>query len=375
MRDPRLIKSAVHVAQLMAAFESPGEVLSQRELIRRTGLSRGIMHRLLYTLEPHGIVEKQGNDQYRLTYRRVLKNKWKIGYGAPGVDTRFVRQVTEGLQIAAERSGEVNLLVRDHRYKASVTLRDAERFIHERVQLVIEYQLDEHVGPMIAARYRDANIPMVAVNYPHPGATYFGANNYAAGLIGGRHLGKWARNAWKGEVDGVLMLGRSRSGVVPNARLTGIVQGIRETLGAAAEHLPVVYLDGDGVFEASWEVTRKHLCTSQKGKVLIGAISDDGALGALRAYEEVGALKQCAVIGQNGSPEARQELRRAGTRLIGTVAYFPETYGEGLVSLALDILNRRLVPPALFTKHQLLTTQTVDHVYPNDAIVDFAPAT
>jgi ribose transport system substrate-binding protein len=371
MRDPRLIKSAVHVAEFLAAFELPGEVLSQRELIRRTRLSRGIVHRLLYTLEPSGVVERLGDDRYRLTYRRVLKNTWKIGYGAPGVDTRFVREVTKGLQIAAEKCGEVTLLLRDHRYKASVTLRDAEHFIRERVQLMIEYQLDEHVGPMIAAKYREANIPVIAINYPHPGATYFGANNYAAGLMGGRHLGKWARNAWNGEVDEMLMLGRSRSGMVPNARLTGIVQGIRETLGAA-EEVPVVYLDGDGIFETSWDVTRKHLRTSRQGNVLIGAVSDDGALGALRAYEEIGALEQCAVIGQNGSPEARQELRRTGSRLTGTVAYFPETYGEGLVALALDILNRRLVPPAQFTRHQLLTAQNVDHIYPNDAMMDLS---
>ena len=98
-------------------------------------------------------------------------------------------------------------------------------------------------------------------------------------------------------------------------------------------------------------------------------MSDDSALGALRAYDEVGGLERCAVIGQNGSPEARQELRRPGTRLIGTVAYFPETYGEGLILLALDILNRRFVPPAVFTKHQILTPQNVDQIYPNDVMM------
>ena len=212
MRDPRLIKSAVHVADLMSVFESPSEILSQREIVKRTKLSRGIVHRLLYTLEPRGVIEKVGNDQYRLAYRRLVKKKWKIGYGLPGVDTLFTTQVMESLRAAADRSGEIELLMRDHRYKAPVTLRDAEEFVRQRVHLMIEYQLDEQVASMIASKYRDANIPMIAINYPHPGATYFGANNYAAGLMGGRRLGKWARSAWAGEVEELVMLERSRSG-------------------------------------------------------------------------------------------------------------------------------------------------------------------
>ena len=102
---------------------------------------------------------------------------------------------------------------------------------------------------------------------------------------------------------------------------------------------------------------------------LIGTMNDGSALGALRAFEEAGRLDDCAVMGQNGSAVARFELRRPHTRLIGCVAFFPETYGAGLVRLALDILNRRFVPPAVFTRHLLLTPSNVDHIYPNDALI------
>jgi ribose transport system substrate-binding protein len=74
-------------------------------------------------------------------------------------------------------------------------------------------------------------------------------------------------------------------------------------------------------------------------------------------------------MGQNASPEGRAELREPGTRLIGSVAYFPEKYGGEILALALDILHRRPVPPAVFVKHQLVTPETVDHIYPNDRIM------
>jgi ribose transport system substrate-binding protein len=52
---------------------------------------------------------------------------------------------------------------------------------------------------------------------------------------------------------------------------------------------------------------------------------------------------------------------------IGSVAYFPERYGFGVIRLALDILAGKPTPPAVFIKHQLITPENVDHVYSNDA--------
>jgi ribose transport system substrate-binding protein len=371
MRDVYLIKSVAHAAQLMASFESPGEILTPREIAARTGLSRGIVHRLLYTLEGGHMIEKLEQNRYRSLYRRSATRHWKIGYGAPGIETLFTRTVADSLRAAVDRCGELEMLTLDHRYKPSVTLRNAEQFIRERVNLVIDYQIDEEVGAMVALAYRDAHIPVIAVNNPQPGATYYGANNYEAGLLGGRYLGRWARTQWRGEVDQIVMLELRRAGVVPKTRLSGMVQGIREVLGAAAEKIPVVYLDGDGNFDASWQAMRKHLRTERSARTLVGAMNDNSALGSLRAFQESGRSEQCAVLGQNGSPEARQELRKDNSRFVGSVAYFPETYGEGLVRLALDLLNRRFVAPAVLTQHKLLTALNVDRVYPNDPMLGF----
>jgi ribose transport system substrate-binding protein len=140
---------------------------------------------------------------------------------------------------------------------------------------------------------------------------------------------------------------------------------IRETA-----HCRVVTLDGDGDFERSQEAVRAHLRTSKALRVLIGAANDPSALGALRAYEEAGRQSNCVVAGQNADPEGRAELRRPGTRLIGTVAYFPEKYGRSIVRLALDLLGGKPTPPAVFVKHQLVTRDNVDKLYPNDELMN-----
>jgi ribose transport system substrate-binding protein len=366
-RDPYFIHSVAHAADILRAFTTPTEVLRLRDVVSRTNHSKGIAFRLLYTLEKTGLVEKVGANQYRSTLHQRKARKYKIGYAAQGSDYMFSQQVTSSLKREADRLETVELLVLDNRYSPKVALRNADLFIKEQCDLVIEFQTDETVAPMIAAKYREANIPLIALEIPHPGATYFGANNYEAGLLGGRALGRWAKVHWGGEADEIVLLELSRAGNIPRARLTGMLVGIREIL-PQLENCPVTYLDGDGRFEPSWKAVRKHLQRSTAKRTLVGGINDASALGALRAYEEVGRVEGCAVMGQNASPEGRDELRRS-SRFIGSVAYFPEKYGESLLKLAEDILTFKATAPAVFVTHQLLTQKNVDHFYSNDRLM------
>jgi len=43
--------------------------------------------------------------------------------------------------------------------------------------------------------------------------------------------------------------------------------------------------------------------------------------------------------------------------------------GLRLIRLALDILAKKAVPPAVFIKHRLITPENVDHFYPNDSLL------
>ena len=239
--------------------------------------------------------------------------------------------------------------------------------VRERVDLAIEFQTDEDVAPVVAAKYLDAGIPLIAIDIPHPGATYFGANNYDAGLIGGRYLGRLVKKYWESAVDEIILMQLSRAGNLPKMRLTGTLAGINLVLPTASR-CRVSYLEGDGDFGLSFDAVRKHLRSSRSQHQIVAAVNDPSALGALRAFEEAGRADHCLVMGQNASPEARSELRQPRSRLVGSVAYFPERYGEGLIKLSLDILNQRQVPPAVFTDHKLVTQSTVDLYYPNDRL-------
>src|SRR5437667_1728411 len=338
-RDPYLVKSIVHASRVLTAFRVSGEALPLREISGRSGLPKSMTFRLLYTLERCGMIEKVGENLYRSSLRPFKQKLYRIGYAAQGTDYQFSKEVSAGLQRAAAAEG-VELICVDNRYNPKIAQRNADVLVREHVDLVIEFQTDEQIAPMVAAKYRDANIPLIAIEIPHPGATYFGANNYQAGLIGGKALGRWARQTWDGRAEQVVLLELPIAGPLPQLRINGIMEGLRKELPSIAA-TAVRRLDGRGDFDHILDVVRRFLRRSPLKRTLIGAVNDMCALAALRAFEEAGGGQHCAVIGQNAIHKARHELRRPGTRLVGTVAYFPERYGDELVPLALSILQKK----------------------------------
>lgn len=365
-RDRYFVKSIVHASQLLSAFRSPGEALSLKEVAARCGLPKTMVFRLLYTLEKCGMVDKLGQNAYQSRVRPWKQRLHRIGYAAQGTDYQFSKEVSNSLQRAAVAEG-IELISVDNRYSAKIAQRNADLLVREKVDLAIEFQTDEEVAPIVASKYREAGIPLIAIDIPHPGATYYGANNYEAGLIGGRYLGRWAKEYWQSKIDEILLLALKRAGSLPRMRLSGLLVGLAMVLPGAANSR-ATYLEGDGELGPSFEAVRRHLRSSHARHVVVGAVNDPSALGALRAFQEAGRSENCVIMGQNASPEGRAELRERKTRFVGSVAYFPERYGENLIRVGLDILNNRPVPPAVFVEHKLVTSSTVDHYYPNDRL-------
>src|SRR5947207_5569892 len=369
-RDPYLVKSVIHSSRILSTFRSAGEALSLKEIVQRCGLSKTMCFRLLYTLEKCGMVEKVSTNLYQSIVRPTKQRLCRLGYAAQGTNYQFSREVSSSLERAARQEG-IELIALDNRYSAKIAQRNADLLVREKVDLAIEFQTDETIAPIVAAKYRDAGIPMIAIDIPHPGATYYGANNYEAGLIGGRYLGRWAKEHWNSEVDEIIMLELPRAGNLPQMRLTGMLVGINLAL-PNAKNCRITHLNGDGEMGPSFEVVRRHLRVSRLRRILVGTINDVSAIGALRAFEEAGRSDICAIMGQNASAEGRAEMRKTNTRLIGSVAFFPERYGPDLVKVSLDILNKKPVPPAVFVDHKLVTPTTIDHFYPNDRLMETA---
>ena len=360
------VQSVVRAVAVLNAFSSTSEVLDLHVVAGRAKLNRGTTFRLLETLVEAGVLERAGKQGYRSSIQTTRSKRFRLGYASQSNLLPFTAAVTDGL-ITAANAANIELLILNNKFSAKTALQNAETFVSENVDLVIDSQINFNVASQIGARFSDARIPFIALDIPHPGAVYFGADNYKAGRMAGRYLARWTMKHWKGSADQLILLGVDAAGPLLNARLTGVVDGLEEVLPGAAGIPHHHYDTKGGQFEATLDLMRKHLRRRRIQHALIGAVNDTTAMAALQAVREAGLEKECAIAGQDGSVLAREELRRPSSRLICSVAYYPETYGLRIIQLALDILNRKSVPPAVFVQHELLTPENVNKVYPNDS--------
>jgi ribose transport system substrate-binding protein len=356
-------QTVLRACDVLKAFQTHGEELCLSEVVERTGLPKTTAFRLLRTLIHGGLLDRASSGVYRNRLGPIAAKPYRIGFASQG-GSIFAQEVMRSIERVAAREN-VDLITVDNRYSPREALRNADLLIKEKVDLVLEFQTYERVAPTIAAKFLESNIPVIAIEVPHPGATYFGANNYKAGVIAGKALGRWAREHWDGKVDQLLLMELPIAGFLVELRITGLVDGLRAELPEIV-NVPVVHLNGRGDFEQVLETLRQFLRRSRAKRTLIGTVNDICAMASLRAFAEVGASDKIAVASQNAIPEARNELRRPGTRLVGTVGYFPERYGNEIIPLALGILRGKTQPQTVFVKHQLITPRNVDLIYPLD---------
>lgn len=357
------IESVGRACQILRILQHHGKV-PLFELAELARLSRSTVFRLVATLQANGLIVRDADRKYQLSGSFTPGRRYRIGYLAETSETSFYNTVTQSLIKSAEKAGiDLVVLDQDGQHNPEIVLANARRLMAENIDLVIMFQSYAQVAAVISMYASRRRIPLIAIEIPHLDAIYFGVDNCHAGLTAGRHLARWAQQHWKGQVDEILLLSSSRNRSLPEARITGSLLGINEVLPNSC-HARTTVLDGDWQFEASREAVKRHLEKSTSSRTLISAIFDPSALGALQAFKDADRLQDCAIVGQNGSVEALLQMRKSNSRLIGSVAYFPERYGEQLIPLALDVLTQRSsVPNAVFIKHQLLTPANLKEHY------------
>lgn len=361
--SPYTLEGVTRACNILRAFEDDRQALSLTEVVERTGLERTICFRLLRTLTDQGLLRRSDKTKYASNVRILSGKRFRIGYASQTSDS-FCSALAQKLRWAAA-SRPIDLIEVENRYSVKIALRNAEHLVAQGVDLAIEFQTYERIGAKVAQFFEEAGIPLIAVEIPHPNSVFLGVDNQRAGAVAGRAMLKAAQAQWDGKCEEVLFLDLEIAGSLPHLRLLSAQSLLR---GGLNSNCVFTHLDSRGEFVRSFELTRRHLQFAPKRRTLVTGINDYAVLGALRAFEEAGRSNLCLAVSHGGGPEARRELRLPRTPLVATVAFFPEKYGENLLLLALDILNKRANPPAVYMPVQLLTRRNVDDFYPLDIL-------
>jgi ribose transport system substrate-binding protein len=347
-----ILSKALDVMELLQAERAP---LSLEAVFQRTKFSKTSVYRILQTLLHRGYVARSGDGLYRLV---SLPLKLRFGFASQSAEMPFSQAVTQSLQSAAAASG-VDLMILDNRYDAATALKNAEEFVSSRIDLVIEFQVEQQVAPVIADRIAAAGIPLIAIDIPHPHAIYFGVDNYRVGYDAGLLLADHALAHWHGQVEWVLGLDIEEAGPLVQSRITGAFEGVRSKL----DGLPVesfVRIDGRGMHDKSYRLVLDFLKRHPRDRrILMAAATDTSALGALQAVEELKRGKQVVIVGQDCIPEVVDEMRKPGSPIIGSVSHEVSEYGPRIIELGLGLLRGRSVAPYNYVIHRMVSSESL----------------
>jgi len=289
---------------------------------------------------------------------------YKIGFANLTEGISFTTQVRQGIEQAAKQAGNIDLVEANNNLDGATALSNAQNFITQQVDGVIEFQTDSKFGNVIMDKFRAKNIPVIAIDIPMPGATFFGADNYHAGTLAGQGLGQWIKQNWNSQVDALISLDLPQSGDIPAARMQGQRDGLESVVGKLPDS-KVKHLDSKNTLEEARKLVADVLTTLPNAHhIAVVNINDDTALGAIAAAKAAGRLNDIAVVAQNATENARIEIRKPGSRFIGSTAYFPEKYGFKIIPALIKLINHQSVPPSIYVDHVFITKDNVDKYYP-----------
>lgn len=352
---------------VLETIERAPHPLTLQEIAAESGIQRLAVYRLASVLEQRGYVRRGPDKRYRAVSRR---RRLLLGYAGPHSGNTFRVDLASSLQRAAA-AHEADLISLDNRPDdIKELMRSADTMIEARVDVAMFFQPVEALGHMMADRLSAAGLPFITIERPIQGGIYFGANNYLAGKLAGLRLGEHALEHWRGRFDAVVLIEGAHTSTNVNARLAGVLVGLRDVAGSVEES-KIVHLHGNADREASraamLELLRR---LPRRSRLLVSGFNDISALGALDAVMSEGREAGVAIVGHNAMQESRIEIRKPYSPYIASVAYFPERYGEKLLRVATALASGDAVPPAGYTDHLVIDRKNVNSLYPSEAAGD-----
>lgn len=285
----------------------------------------------------------------------------KIGYISLGETVPFVRLVTKSVQDQGKAAG-YEVLFCDSELDAQKAIDCAAQFKTQGVKAIVNFQVDEAAAPRVCAAGPDVPVVAIDIHQSPCEDVFYGADNKNAGTFAGRALGQYAKATHKCDYKALLVLDQRSAGEVVKNRLAGMVTGFKKFCPKVKDQR----VNYKGTTDSAIQPMRDTL-TRVKGRVAVVSVNDDGAIGAIKAAQQVRRDKDLFVAGQGADPTSFPYLcgKNRFKGWISDTAYFPERYGNDVIPLVTRLLAGQTPPKEVFVKHQAVTQKNIRKLYPN----------
>jgi ABC-type sugar transport system substrate-binding protein len=205
----------------------------------------------------------------------------------------------------------------------AVAVRNAQIFVQEGVDVVIQFNGQPSSNPAIAQTLAAANIPAITYDIAQEGMYFVGIDNLAAGIAGGEALGQIVKDRWNCEPDLVISAEGAAAGIVNEWRTGGMRTGLKNICPDIPEEKWVSF-ESQGDAAVGLPAARDLLAAHPEArKMAVVGLNDGGVLAAIQAAEQLGRADEMIGWGQDGAFITGDNVN---PHLVGSVFYFLEGY-------------------------------------------------
>lgn len=286
---------------------------------------------------------------------------YTMAYAADNQKISFVAAVTKSIQAAARQRG-IKLTTMDNEADSAKVIANARQAATIQPDALLEYDSNAQVNPQVAAVMKQAGVPIVAIQYPIPGAPLFAIDNRQVGRLSGEEAAKAGKARWgSGQAPAALLLSFEEGGQALIERAQGAEAGIKAVFPDATFTTNSTKNDTG----TARQVMADFLTAHPHQKIIVWVHVDSMAMAALAAARAAHRDDDVVIASVGGDPSVFSEIRSPHSPFVGTVGLFPEDWGKAIVDLALDKLEGKPVAAATHpSKIVFLDRANLDKHYP-----------
>jgi ABC-type sugar transport system substrate-binding protein len=295
---------------------------------------------------------------------------YKIAVAVNDTQISFEVDVWNGFKKAAEAYPNVELRLFDCKNNPDDSLKAVLDIQTFKPNLVAYFNW-VGAGQEMARWCEENKVPEIEIDVPYGKYGWFyGVNNPMAGQLGGKEMGAWVKKNWSGETIWVVQNTEYESGDDVYLRNSEFLRVFQETAGASIKIAnlgpkgKVDELNGDTNPELGMKLFSEWLTAHPAAKkVVVWSMTDEACSGMYAAAKNQGRLDNCVFGSINGTPNSFNIIVE-DPRYLGSIAIFPEMYGEGCLKTAMLILQKKEVPKQIVTTFEWLTRDNLKKYYP-----------
>jgi len=282
----------------------------------------------------------------------------------------FVDKVKESITTNWSNAGgeSQKLYLFDNQNDTATALDNADKILALNPDVFISWQVDPATNNIISSKFKEKNIPIIAIDNPIPGAFLIDQDDFQlAYLMGEKAIELIEGSNGISNIDKIIYLGAFSIYEVNvqeafNMRKDGFGQALNKTYGSTLDSI---------IDCSSWDseeikklVNEILIANPQMKNVVIASAAEDFLIYSIDAIKEAkkwDSEKWIALTIGVTSDVVKQYIND-GTIDAG-IGQFPERYGEYLIPAVLSLTNGEPIPQIIYIENEIISKDNINKFY------------